>query len=554
MNFPSSAAVAAIPILTASRALSVRLLGCLLLLTGGLMLAADPSTAVAPAAAEAREKRDRADSPPVGDQYVLAGERRREAVSIGGSLEVAGEVTRDAVAIFGSAVVRPGGSVGKDLVGVLGSVEQRGRVEGSVVVIGGSAVIDGPVGREVVVVGGTLELGPRAELLGGYVLVGGHVRRDPAAKVSGPAIGVIAIHSSETWSGAMTWLRTCLLWGRPLAFREGLGWAWFVAGGFVVLYLLAALIFRGPVERAVDTLGARPGLTLLTTILTVLCMPVVFTVLSVSVVGLVLVPFLALALLAAHILGQAALRIWLGRRLLSALGGGGHSVGLALVLGAAVVLLVYTVPFVGFALVLTLTWLSVGVIVLVVALALRRIPFTAGVLPTAAAPAPASAAAPALAAVAASADAPAPEPVPAAAPVTPPAGGGWADSAALPRAGLLVRLAALAIDALVVGLVVALAHAFAPAFLLVLAGYGAVLWRLRGTTIGGTVFGLRVVRSDGRAVDWTTAVLRALGCFLSLLPLGLGFLWIAFDRDRQAWHDKVAGTVVLRVPRGVALA
>ncbi|PAW80269.1 MAG: hypothetical protein B9S27_06590 [Opitutia bacterium Tous-C8FEB] len=124
----------------------------------------------------------------------------------------------------------------------------------------------------------------------------------------------------------------------------------------------------------------------------------------------------------------------------------------------------------------------------------------------------------------------------------------------MPRAGLLVRIAALAIDALVVGIVVALAHALAPAFLLVLAGYGAVLWRLRGTTIGGTVCGLRVVRTDGREVDWTTAGLRALGCFLSLLPLGLGFLWIAFDRDHQAWHDKVAGTVVLRVPRGVALA
>jgi uncharacterized RDD family membrane protein YckC len=138
--------------------------------------------------------------------------------------------------------------------------------------------------------------------------------------------------------------------------------------------------------------------------------------------------------------------------------------------------------------------------------------------------------------------------------VTPPAAGAWADPAALPRAGFLVRVAALAIDTLVVGVVVALASAFAPAFLLVLAAYGAVLWRLRGTTIGGTVFGLRVVRIDGREVDWTTAWLRALGCFLSLLPLGLGFLWIAFDRERQAWHDKVAGTVVLRVPRGVSLA
>lgn len=543
MNFLSSAPVVALSIASAWRAPTVRLLVCGLAFGAGLIRGAETPPDTPPAAPAGQEERARRKRPPVGDQSVGAGERRSEAVSICGSLEVAGEVARDAVAIFGSAVVRPGGSVGKDLVGVFGSVEQRGRVEGGVVVIGGSALIDGPVGREVVVVGGMLELGPRAELPRGYVLVGGHVRRDPAAKVSGPAIGVITIHSSETWSGAMTWLRSCLLWGRPLAFREGLGWAWFIAAGFVALYLLSALIFRGPVERAVDTLGARPGLTLLTIVLTVICTPVVFTVLSVSVVGLVLVPFLALGLLGAHILGQAALRIWLGRRLLGALGGGGNSLVLALLLGAAVVLLLYTVPFLGFALVLTLTWLSVGVMVLVAALALRRAPSSGATAPVAAV---ASGLAPASAA--------APEPVRAAVPATPPAGGAGADSDALPQAGLLVRLAALAIDALVVGIVVALARALAPAFLLVLAGYGAVLWRLRGTTIGGTVFGLRVVRTDGREVDWTTACLRALGCFLSLLPLGLGFLWIAFDRDRQAWHDKVAGTVVLRVPRGVALA
>jgi uncharacterized RDD family membrane protein YckC len=31
-----------------------------------------------------------------------------------------------------------------------------------------------------------------------------------------------------------------------------------------------------------------------------------------------------------------------------------------------------------------------------------------------------------------------------------------------------------------------------------------------------------------------------------MLPLGLGFLWIAFDKRKQAWHDKLAGTVVIR--------
>jgi uncharacterized RDD family membrane protein YckC len=54
-------------------------------------------------------------------------------------------------------------------------------------------------------------------------------------------------------------------------------------------------------------------------------------------------------------------------------------------------------------------------------------------------------------------------------------------------------------------------------------------------------------------VDWATSIVRALACFLSLFAAGLGFLWIIWDPERQAWHDKIAGTVVVRVPRGVSL-
>jgi uncharacterized RDD family membrane protein YckC len=89
--------------------------------------------------------------------------------------------------------------------------------------------------------------------------------------------------------------------------------------------------------------------------------------------------------------------------------------------------------------------------------------------------------------------------------------------------------------------------------LVVLAAYGAVMWKLRGSTIGGIVFDLRVVRLDGREIDWATAIVRALGCFLSLAVGGLGFFWIAFDEAKQAWHDKIAGTVVVRVEKSIAL-
>jgi uncharacterized RDD family membrane protein YckC len=125
-------------------------------------------------------------------------------------------------------------------------------------------------------------------------------------------------------------------------------------------------------------------------------------------------------------------------------------------------------------------------------------------------------------------------------------------TAASPRAGFWIRIAALLLDALLVGILMGAIYHRSHLELPVLAVYGAVMWKLRGSTIGGIVFDLRVVRLDGREIDWETAIIRALSCFLSLAVAGLGFFWIAFDGARQAWHDKIAGTVVVRVPKVLA--
>jgi uncharacterized RDD family membrane protein YckC len=114
-------------------------------------------------------------------------------------------------------------------------------------------------------------------------------------------------------------------------------------------------------------------------------------------------------------------------------------------------------------------------------------------------------------------------------------------------------MAALLIDALLVGVVTSVLQSHSHVNLVLLAAYGAVMWKLRGSTVGGIVFDLHVVRLDGRALDWQTAIIRALGCFLSLAVAGLGFFWIAFDDGKQAWHDKIAGTAVVRVAKGVPL-
>ncbi|NLN60713.1 MAG: RDD family protein [Deltaproteobacteria bacterium] len=68
---------------------------------------------------------------------------------------------------------------------------------------------------------------------------------------------------------------------------------------------------------------------------------------------------------------------------------------------------------------------------------------------------------------------------------------------------------------------------------------------LVGKTPGKMIFGLRVIRDSGESLTFGTAFLRWIGYFLSSLPLYLGFIWIAFDRKKQGFHDKLAQTVVI---------
>jgi uncharacterized RDD family membrane protein YckC len=72
-------------------------------------------------------------------------------------------------------------------------------------------------------------------------------------------------------------------------------------------------------------------------------------------------------------------------------------------------------------------------------------------------------------------------------------------------------------------------------------------WIWRGATPGKLAMSARVVDADsGDSLSPGQAVLRYFGYILSALPFGVGFLWVGLDRKKQGWHDKLAGTVVIR--------
>jgi uncharacterized RDD family membrane protein YckC len=72
-------------------------------------------------------------------------------------------------------------------------------------------------------------------------------------------------------------------------------------------------------------------------------------------------------------------------------------------------------------------------------------------------------------------------------------------------------------------------------------------WRYCGATPGKLAVGVKIVDAQtGNPPSTGRLVVRLLCYLLSALPLYLGFLWVAIDRRKQGWHDKIAGTVVIQ--------
>jgi uncharacterized RDD family membrane protein YckC len=540
---------------------------------------------------------DRGDRPDWSNRIELHRRRNRQhhedgdVVSIGHSSHLeSGQKADSVVSVFGSST-SDGEAV--DVVSVIGNTRVTGPVGDTAVAVLGSAYVDAKVNGDVVAVLGNVELGPNAEVGGDVVAVMGTVKRDPGAVVHGSVQRVIDwdFGDGTGFSGLNTWITHCLLLGRPLAFTAGLGWAWTLALGLLAFYACLALMFRHGIDQCVHTLESQPGHTALAALLGILLTPVLLVLLCVTVIGIAAVPFVVGALFCMSLFGKAVMLAWLGGRISGRRPGPAGHPALAVLIGGAVVLVLYVVPIVGFLVYKLLGFFGFGAVLytLVLRVRARRAggnppPAFAGATPGSlnspppnnasamagsgwtASATPAAGAAPGAAAAAAppnsaaepfASGAPPFAPASPASSAPPPAANMSPQiTAAMPRAGFWVRMGALFLDILLVGFATSLLHPFADGHLfgdfhiVVLAIYGAVMWKLRGTTVGGIVFDLHVVRLDGRPLDWETAIVRALGCFLSLFVVFLGFIWIAFDHNNQAWHDKIAGTVVVRAKRG----
>lgn len=133
-------------------------------------------------------------------------------------------------------------------------------------------------------------------------------------------------------------------------------------------------------------------------------------------------------------------------------------------------------------------------------------------------------------------------------------------------AGFWIRVVAALVDGALVGIVSAavgamiyflpLPQMFRLMMVYTISGalglaYPLVFWATQGATPGKKMLGLVIVtaatKSTGGGIGWGTAILRALGYFLSSALLGLGYLLVAFTSQKQGLHDLIASTRVVRI-------
>ncbi len=68
-----------------------------------------------------------------------------------------------------------------------------------------------------------------------------------------------------------------------------------------------------------------------------------------------------------------------------------------------------------------------------------------------------------------------------------------------------------------------------------------------GQSIGKEVLKIKAIQTSGEPLNVKIAFIRWGGYFISGLAMNLGFLWVLFDKNKQGWHDKIAGTYIVKV-------
>lgn len=126
------------------------------------------------------------------------------------------------------------------------------------------------------------------------------------------------------------------------------------------------------------------------------------------------------------------------------------------------------------------------------------------------------------------------------------------------KASISQRFIALLIDGIIAIFVLVLSVILFGPFgffiaLVLLWGVNIVAYFPKGQSIGKSIIGLRVIKSnDGKYAETGTMLMREIiGKFVSGFFAGLGFFWALWDANNQGWHDKFVSTLVIEEEKSV---
>jgi uncharacterized RDD family membrane protein YckC len=463
----------------------------------------------------------------------------------------------------------------RNAVVVGGDIQVDGRIERDLVVVGGSVTLNGEIGGDLILIGGKLITGPDALVERGGILIGGPFEIASRGTFDDDLFQFPLPGLFSFLSGIKLWIGHCVFLMRP--FAPAIAWTMVLAALLSLVNFLTLILLGSVVDHSVKVLIPKPITTFFVGLLGLILMGPLLVLVTATGVGLLMIPFVICAFVAAVIVGKVAVYASLGQRI-------GQRAGLqwenasvpAFLVGSLLMFLFYLVPFIG--------GLALGV---VIPLAFGSV-LMAGIQM-----------------FRNEVDFPTPKPGKPLVMRPPNAGSDTKSSKAVPysdsetvgkkdkadadskatveeeshqptsgtpqgsashfqsserrqdghfeRAGFWARGAATTLDFVLVFVGLQIlnlidGHGGFRRFVFLWMVYHMVLWGWKGTTVGGVIMKLRLVSINGDQPSWGTVVIRSLSSLFSFIALGLGFLWVGWNAERQSWHDMVAGTVIIKTP------
>lgn len=520
----------------------------------------------------------------MNDIEIAEGETVEQVVSVLGNYVLRGRSRGGAVVVLGGGEIL--GPVEEDSVTVLGELKTEAPIDGDLYIVLGKAYINSHVRGDLVAVLSEVEFGPNAVVDGERKFIGPQPTSHPDAVFNGP---LMPFHlPGPRWLA--DYLRHGLIFGRIMV--PSIAWCWYILGFFFAFRLIVVLLFPKVIETGATVLRERALRSFIVGLIAYILYLPAQALLAATGVGVIAIPFISVAMMIAAILGKIVVLRSLGGQFARQLNLSGLDTTMGgFIVGSVLVAAIYMVPVLGGIVFLLIKPMALGAMLIVAVESFRRERPTPPQVPPAAKPSPppqppviAKAAPTTTAGIATASslhvstpDRPAvDQPTTSAAPpsvsAAPPPTGvppviepeptrtpprlhelPVEEMLALPRVGFWPRLGATFLDLVLVAFVTAALLQAADFFPLIWIIYHVAMWSWRGTTLGGIVFSLRIIRLDGRAPDFTVALVRSLASCLSFVVAGLGFFWASWNPEKQSWHDLIAGTVIVKTPRSLPL-